>query len=606
MLALADNSGISGLLVYHGDRFVGSALICVLPGGQLCFGQSISFLYSVKAKRMKDITPRRAIPVLASLIIVLAVAVVGFLTWADNLATDQPLPKTIIPAPNTTPTTDLSVTITDGVTFKPYADGYDLYANRGVVSYGAQGYGNMSPWIGPERLLVSWLSTAFDTDGIHEAYMLNLDKGIVEHLPGYQVGMSAYARPDGEKAVFLDLNNGGDYHRIYLSDVRTGAVETVYTPERAKPQWAGDEVHPKGQHMIFETGSVSWAGQDAFVVMGAALQPDEPSAQRDWNGTLLLADIVNRKTYIFKGFLLGTLPDGTVFISKDTATGEELDRIAPPYTNPPTVLSATGRWVLSLSAAPNGQSVSWVETLPVTGGSAGQQLLANQHQMCIDPCEYLSAPLSVAIWHGNTGEVSRIDLSKVGLDQFGIHLWARPLTWDHNSNSVLYNSKNTLYRFGLDGSNTILVRDSDWSMSDRAMIGTLAVVAASDDGSLYIMPYSSADIRLETPLYLRKPDGQLGTVDLGDPKAHNWNIDDYGRLLVLQDDRLTVTNLASGQVHEVSVPASIFLRDVSDPFNHLLLSPDGRWLAYSGEGDNHSFSLEGQEHGLVLRILRVK
>jgi len=158
----------------------------------------------------------------------------------------------------------------------------------------------------------------------------------------------------------------------------------------------------------------------------------------------------------------------------------------------------------------------------------------------------------------------------------------------------------------LDGTDTVLVRDSDWTTSDPVKIGTLDVVAASDDGSLYIMPYSSAGIRLEAPLYLRKPDGQLGTVDLGDPKAHQWNIDDYGRLLVLQDDRLTITNLASGHVQEVSLPASIFLKDVSDPFNHLLLSPDGGWLAYSGEGDNHSFSLEGQEHGLVLRILRVK
>jgi hypothetical protein len=555
---------------------------------------------------MKDIRLRRAIPVLASLLIVLAVVAVAFLTWGRNFATDQPLPKTTIPAPNTTPTIGLSVTITDRVTFKPYAEGYDLYANRGVVSYGAQGFGNMSPWIGSERLLVSWLSTVFDTDDIHEAYMLNLDSGVVEHLPGYQVGMSAYARPDGEQAVFLDLNNGGDYHRIYLSDLRTSAVETVYTPERAKPQWAGDEVHPKGQHMTFETGSVSWAGQDAFVVTGAQLQPDEPSAQRDWNGTLLLADIVNRKTYVFKGFLLGTLPDGTVFISKDTATGEELDRISPPYTAPPEVLSATGRWVLSLSAAPDGQSVAWLETIPVTSGSTGQQLLANQHQMCPDPCEYLSAPLSVAIWHGNTGQVSRIDLSKLGLDQFGIHLGARPLTWDHNSNSVLYNSKDTLHRFGLDGTDTILVRDSDWSMSDRGRIGTLGVVAASGDGSLYIMPYSRVGIRLDTPLYLRKPDGQLGTVDLGDPKVRKWNIDDYGRLLVLQDDKLTITNLASGQVQEVSLPASIFLKDVSDPFNHILLSPDGRWLAYTVEGDNHSFSIERQEHGLVLRILRVK
>ena len=32
--AFADCGGISGLLVYHGDRFVGHAVICVFPGGQ--------------------------------------------------------------------------------------------------------------------------------------------------------------------------------------------------------------------------------------------------------------------------------------------------------------------------------------------------------------------------------------------------------------------------------------------------------------------------------------------------------------------------------------------------------------------------------------------
>lgn len=137
---------------------------------------------------------------------------------------------------DTIPTIDISMPFspTEPVVFKQDEEGYRLYVNRGVVNYRGEhtscGWGE--PWIGSSRLLVTWLSPPSGGQRVHQEYMLNLNTGLMEQLPGFTAPMCAEARSDSKKAVLIGTTEDGISQRIYLSDVERNSVETVFDLDR--------------------------------------------------------------------------------------------------------------------------------------------------------------------------------------------------------------------------------------------------------------------------------------------------------------------------------------------------------------------------------------
>ena len=333
---------------------------------------------------------------------------------------------TVTPEPTTkarwqgiggTPTPSANV---EPVRFVPDAEGYKLYVDSGVTYYGEQTHGRWDPWVGPSRLLVTWLSRAFDGERVHDGYLLNLDAGRVERLPGFRVHMQVYAREDGKKAILLDLNNDGGPPRIYLSNVETGEVQTVYDLDDDVAQWAGEEMRPKDQELSISNGEAIWAGQEAFVVdVSPGLRPPAGSEGTEeelprWEDTLLLVDIINQRVDVVQGFLAGVLPDGSVLISHDTAMGEELEVHTPPYDGAPVTISQPGVWISNVQVSSYGRNVAWIESQPPS-----PDLLDDQHMVCFEGCRFRPKPLAVAFWETGTGRMRRVALGPPGLDRRG-------------------------------------------------------------------------------------------------------------------------------------------------------------------------------------------
>ena len=201
--------------------------------------------------------------ILVAVIAMLAVQLAGRSTNPQETIKLVPNFKISEAGANAHPTVVVALPTVEGgapVRFERDADGYRLYADKGVVYYGEQGSttGHWSAWVGPARLLVTWLSVPFDGPRIHEAYVLNLDSGLMEHLPGYKVHMSAYAWQDGSLVGLLDLRNDEKHPRVLLSDLESGAVYTVYDADAKIAQWAGEDVHPKSGDFSFEHGGFTW------------------------------------------------------------------------------------------------------------------------------------------------------------------------------------------------------------------------------------------------------------------------------------------------------------------------------------------------------------
>ena len=97
----------------------------------------------------------------------------------------------------------------------------------------------------------------------------------------------------------------------------------------------------------------------------------------------------------------------------------------------------------------------------------------------------------------------------------------------------------------------------------------------------------------------------------------SWSVDESERVLIVDEDGVTVIEIASGEQRKVPFPAQHIFEEMLEPservfkwpFSNVRVSPDGRWLAYTGwdTDQNHYFSLEGlPDEGLVLRVVELK
>ncbi|MDQ5826123.1 MAG: hypothetical protein M3441_18170 [Chloroflexota bacterium] len=507
--------------------------------------------------------------------------------------------------------------------FERHEKGYRLYADRGVVYYGS----NSDPWVGPNRLLVTWLAMAFDRNRVHDAYVLNLESGALEQLPGYEVQMTVHASKDGSRVALLDPGNG----RVLLSDLLSGEVSKIYDREATAVQWAGEDVHPKDvgkgkdegrdesdDSFSFERGNVTWVSPDAFVV---EMYPGIPPAQRAtrWAKTFLLVDVPNKRAHLLPtGFLEGALPDGTILLSQDSLDGTDLFAIQPPYTGEPVQVSEPGVWIISLAVSPDRTKVAWLEAQPEA------ENLPHQHAMCFEGCRFKPTPKAIAIWEPRSGQLKRIPLDD-GPGRPGLYLFGMYLAWSTDNTSIFYHTLVDsghvgLYKLAPDARAEELVRAAtrDFVSSGVPHLAGITFFGEADDGSVY---YSLPDDYYK--LMRRNSDGTSEVVadpvitDRGVPAVVNsWLLDESGHILILNEDGVTIIDIASGEQQKVSFPAQQILEKVFEPsplvswpFSMVRISPDGRWLAYAGwDTDQYQyFSLEGlPDEGLVLRVMELK
>jgi hypothetical protein len=497
------------------------------------------------------------------------------------------------------------------VRFVPDAEGYKLYVDSGVTYYGEQTHGRWDPWVGPSRLLVTWLSQAFDGERVHDGYLLNLDSGRVERLPGFRVHMQAYAREDGKKAVLLDLNNDGGPPRIYVSNIETGEVQTVYDLDADVAQWAGEEMRPKDQELSISNGTALWAGQEAFVVdVSPGLRPPAGSEGTEeelprWEDTLLLVDIISQRVHMVQGFLAGVLPDGSVLISHDTAMGEELEVHTPPYDDAPVTISQPGVWISSVQVGSDGRNVAWIESEPPS-----PDFLDDQHMLCFEGCRFQPKPLAVAFWETGTGRIRKVALGPPGLDRVGQDLYDLRLQWSRDGHSVFYSGLGSdggtqPYRIGMDGSVTAL--DAPKIMVRAETRSNPWVAGEGADGTIYFA--GAASYYDSLPLIVRRPDGTMEALageGTGAP-ASMWMSGGSGHLLLLREDGVEVLNMESGESRLVRFPTKEVFKEIfGNPLREVVLSKDGKWLAYSGWDDDQYMSLDTQEPGLAMRIVKVR
>ncbi|HEX8599898.1 MAG TPA: hypothetical protein VF952_15460 [Chloroflexia bacterium] len=498
------------------------------------------------------------------------------------------------------------------IRFERDEEGYRLYADKGVVYYGKQA--NWDPWISPTRLLVTWLAMPRDGNRVHEAYILNLDTGALEQLPGYQVHMAAYASKDGSRVALLDLGND----RILLSDLRSGEVSKISDREANVSQWAGEALHPAGDDFLIDHGSVTWVSPDAFVV---DIFPDVgPSGEvSHWADTLLMVDIPGKRAHLLApGFLEGALPDGTILLSQDSPDGTDLFALQPPYTGELVPISEPGAWIGSVAVSPDGAKVAWLEAEPELKD------LANQHELCFEGCGFRPTPKAIAIWEPGSGQLKRLFVAE-GWRHRGLDMHHMYLAWSKDNAAIFYHiladdRQVGLYKLAPDGSTEELVKspaaESEFVGADS--LRGITFLGEANDGSIYYSPPGDTYV-----LVRRNADGTtevLAQPELketwGPAVVDSWLINESRHVLILNEDGATVIDLASGEHRKVTFPAQQLLEKVSEPyqtipypFRNVRLSPDGRWLAYAGWDDDQYeyFSLEGlPDPGLVLRVVEVK
>ena len=160
-----------------------------------------------------------------------------------------------------------------------------------------------------------------------------------------------------------------------------------------------------------------------------------------------------------------------------------------------------------------------------------------------------------------------------------------------------------LYRLPLNGQATALV-DTD------KLVG-LDVVAEGNDGSLYYT-IIGADCQTCVQLIGRHP----GTVDMvhANTEAIDWQVDGQGRLEEMKDGGILLTDLVTGQSHQVNFPGETIdnskLGMALPSIGSLVpISPDGNWAAYAGsQSDAVMVGPDGRDtdRGRTVYIVRVK
>ena len=158
------------------------------------------------------------------------------------------------------------------------------------------------------------------------------------------------------------------------------------------------------------------------------------------------------------------------------------------------------------------------------------------------------------------------------------------------------------YRISMDGSVTAL--DAPKILPGAPGNSKVWVVGEGADGTFYF-----SGIAESLPLIVRRPDGTMESLageGEGAP-ATMWMPGGSGHLLLLREDGVEVLNMESGESRLVRFPTKEVFKGIhGNPLREVVLSEDGKWLAYSGWDDNQFMSLGGQEPGLAMKIVKLK
>lgn len=499
-----------------------------------------------------------------------------------------PVPTfTRTPLPTSSPTYD-----GPALTLEREGEGFRVDANIGAVFISEP-----IAWLNSSHLLTLRSSE----DGVrHASYDLDIAQGTLQPLDQLSVSTLAGVSPDTNHAVFVDQD--GTNLRISLLDTHTLTTEAVFDTNPSVPQWT-----PAGTYTsaAWSDMKVTWLTSDYFVLRisrAPALEP-EGLSHLEFGGTLLLADIANHRAQKLtdRGDLGPVLPDGSLVI-KDNWIDGPLELLSPPYNEPPQQIAPSGTWSYSWHASPDGSKVAWVE-MDAPPGDWSHRLPVG---CCGVPADPQPIPRSIAVWNrtasNKSNAISRYPLLVPLAWSEGAESWVeynQPI-WSADSKSLFFAGHPDgqhigLYRLSLDGSVTKLTEHT----TDTGYTG-LKIIAASNNGPIYFA-LTTANCQSCSMLMLWKPDGKTEVLNSGDASTPfaSWIVDNSHRLLMIKDGGIHVTDLLSGESHQVAIPETQLT--INTLGGWLALSPDERWLACNCSSPDQS-----SPYGKTIRIVKVK
>jgi hypothetical protein len=214
----------------------------------------------------------------------------------------------------------------------------------------------------------------------------------------------------------------------------------------------------------------------------------------------------------------------------------------------------------------------------------------------------------IAVFDSTTGKVTRYDVS--GTTSFSPAIfWASGdmLRWSKDSSNLFYSAhltkdSSTLFRLALTGQPTTLVE------MDK-LVG-LSVMAEGNDGSVYYVVIGQ-DCQNCVQLIGRHPDGSSEVI-LANSLPTYWLVDEHGHLEQIKDGGISLTDLSTGQSHQINFPGEQITGGEigwSTLSNLVPISTDGTWAAYAGsQSDLVIMGPDGRptDRGRTVRIVRVK
>jgi hypothetical protein len=518
----------------------------------------------------------------------------------------SPLPSSAEQAPTIDPTPTVSALNTPTrvpgsppISLARDGNGFRLDVYEGSAGFDAV---NRAPWIDASRLLVAWYSTSETPTAVysHATYMVDTTSGKLLTLPGNESNRDVFLSPDGNLAVMVSQNT----LHVALYDFRSGALQTVADLDPSVAQWAGldanlSEFKPGTE--IFVNATPSWAGNDTFAL--TVQHSSGAGSAFGWDKSLLVNTAQHSvRVLANRGTVVATFPNGSVLVRSGRIDGEM--QLFRPGDSSPITVAPSGLWTVSWSISPDGKQVAWFEMTPPA--SNGTQTPP------VECCASQQPPAlkDIAVFDSTTGNIRRFDVSGIAFISPGF-LWTSGdnIKWGKDNSTLFYSAhavkdQTTLYRLSLNGQATAIV--------DMDKLVGLDVVAEGNDGSIYYT-IIGADCQTCVQLIGRHPDG---TVEVVHPngEAISWQVDGQGRLEEMKDGGILLTDLVTGQSHQVNFPGETI--DTSKLGMALLgvgslvpISPDGNWAAYAGsQSDAVMVGPDGRDtdRGRTVYIVRVK
>jgi hypothetical protein len=423
--------------------------------------------------------------------------------------------------------------------------------------------------------------------------LLDSAGGKLVTMPGNAPNRDMVESPDGSKAVVLWQNST---LLIALYDFNSGTQQIVADLDPSVPQWVGQDANlaeftPGTEVFVYAT--VTWAGNDSFAL--TVTHETQAGEEYNWDKALLV-DIAQHQVRVLanRGMIVGAFPDGSVLFRSGRIDGA-IQLYRPSGRSTPTV-APSGPWTTECSISPDGNKAAWLEMTPPPGDWSKR--LPNA---C---CSGDPSPIvkDIVVFDRTTGQTRRYDVPGFAWNSPDVG-WMQlyKLRWSNDSTALFYgthptDNHTTLYRLPLGGTATALAE-----MDKRAGID---VVAEGNDGSIYYM-LNGMDCQNCSQLMRHTADGKTEIVHVNSV-PYDWQLDGHGHLEQIKDGGVLVTDLATGQSHQVTFPGVQIDGNQMSWSNIgalVPISPDGNWAAYAGSQSD--LPLIG-DRGKTIRVVRIK